>query len=174
MRQKPSIEAALEAKAAAIREIEAEKVRRKTAELVGAPSKKKSYSGMSDRLLLKLLDEVNAMLREGKWSEATAKHFVALYADLHFRVYGIEPADLDPKQRLAAVSMASSMMQNEFGGSAIEMAEFVRWAWSREKERETWRRENGRQGSRLTWRFQFGRSLLTDYRLERARKAARS
>lgn len=165
MRSKPSAEQAKQLR-------ERDLVAARTEDLLGKKPKKRS-AGISDRVFLKVLDEVGTMLADGKWEQATGRHFVALYADLHFRVYGVEAIDLDSKQRLAATSMARSMLAKEFAGSATKMSMFVRWAWSREKGREEWRRANSGKGSRLTWRFQFGRALLTEYRLEEARKATK-
>ncbi len=146
-------------------------VRDEVSAFVGkAPKKRVSGAGLSDKRFLKLLDEVEAFLAAGSWKGAEGKHFVALYADLHFRVYGIAPADLAPKERLYASGMAKSLLAKEFGGDRDEMSRFVAWTWTREKERERWRRENGRDGQRIDWRLQFGTRLLVDFRLAEARR----
>lgn len=128
--------------------------------------------GISDEAFLAMLDEVNVMLKEGKWQEAEPKHFVALYADLHFRVYGVEACELGPKERVFAAKLAGDMLRDDFAGDRSEFAKFVSWAWTREKSREEWRRTNHKEGGRVSWRLQFSRSLLTDFRIDEARKKA--
>ena len=137
--------------------------------------KKRELKGIGDAAFSKLLEETAGMLERGEWSEAKGKHFVALFAELHFRVYGVACDELGPKERVFATKLANDMLANEFEGKPEEMARFVAWLWSREKGREEWRRENRRSGSRITWRTQFGvRAVLTDYRIDQARRAAGS
>lgn len=136
-------------------------------------AKKRSAPKIRDDAFLALLDEVGEFLAKGEWEKAEPKHFVALYADLHFRCYGIEPGDMGPKERAFASKLAGDMLEKDFAGNRLEMSRFVAWVWTREKGREEWRRENGRAGGRVTWRSQFGRAVLTEYRLEEARKKAR-
>lgn len=139
------------------------------------PAKAKKPSrppGISDAKLVKLFAELTSMMEDKRLDKADGAHFVALYADLHCRVYGIPPLDLDSKTRAIAASSARRMLQRDFDGDGRKMADFVSWVWTREKERETWRRENGKSGSRIEWRWMFGPKMLTDYRLEMARKKA--
>lgn len=110
------------------------------------------------------------MIRSGHWEDAIPRHFVAAYAILHEMVYGVAPAELTPVSRLRAARTASLCLQREFGDDAAEMADFLRWTWTREREREKWRRANGREGGRIGVYLQFG-ALVTDYRLAIARKA---
>ncbi len=148
-----------------------------TIEARAAAARKKARGvGMSDSAFLARLDELGSMLKgvDGQTiASARGIHFVALYADLHYRVYGIVPADLARKERVYAASMAERALEKDFGGDRSKMADFISWAWSRESGREAWRRENKKSGGRITWRSQFDRKLLTEYRLEEARKAAR-
>lgn len=139
--------------------------------VVTAP-KKKTVRGVGDARFLEALDAVACMLREGRWVEASGLHFVALYADLYFRVYGIQALDLGAKERVFASKLAEDMLHKDFKGDRQAFARYVSWTWSRERSREEWRRENGKTGGRISWRVQFGRNLLADYRVEEARKAA--
>jgi hypothetical protein len=118
----------------------------------------------------KALDDGHAMLLSGEWDEARPIHFVAAYALLHKKVYAVECSELTPQARLYASGAAARMLRDEFGDERAEMAEFLRWTWKREKEREAWRRAKNRAGGRIGWRLQFGGSLLTDYRLDLARR----
>jgi hypothetical protein len=133
---------------------------------------KKKSSGMTEKAFLAALDEVEQMLAKGEWGQAEGKHFVALYAELHFKVYGVADEGLGPKERLYAATLARGMLEKDFKGDRREMALFVSWVWSREKGREKWRREQQVSRGRLTWRAVFGRAVLTDYRVEVARKKA--
>lgn len=128
---------------------------------------------VSDRTMRKAADEAEFCMRTGEWAAARPLHFVALYAHLHERVYGAAPLELGPTERLHAAGMAAQMLKKHFGHQAAEMAEFMRWVWTREQGREKWRRDNDRPGGRIGWRFQFNGSLLTDYRVDQARTAGR-
>lgn len=135
--------------------------------------KTRSVRGVSDAAFLERLDELKDMLARARFDEASGIHFVALYADLHFRVYKVEAGDLAQKERVYATKLAEGMLARDFGGDRAKMAEFVSWTWSRENGREAWRRETKNAGGRITWRAQFGKSsLLTDYRIDQARKKA--
>jgi hypothetical protein len=125
--------------------------------------------GMSSESMARASREMSRMVASGDWTGAVGKHFVALLAFLHLRIYGIECADLGPTERMHASGAATRMLEREFGGDANAMAEFVRWCWQREQRTEKWRRENRRSGRRLSWRLQFGGQLLTDFRIDRAR-----
>ncbi len=137
------------------------------------PKTKKRTTGIGDSKFVKVLDEATEMLAKGDWAAAKSLHFVALYADLHFRVYGVEAGDMGSKERVYAAKMAKDMLAKDFGGSPDAMARFVAWTWSRERGIETWAREKGVGRGRVTWRDQFGRKLLTMFRLDEARKARR-
>jgi hypothetical protein len=121
-------------------------------------------------------EEMLAMVKARDWKGATGNHFVELYAWCHEKVYGVEPGEIRGTSkaattaRKAAISMASRMLNSEFEG-AVGMANYLHWAFKREVEREKWRVENGREGGRITWRLVFAAgSLLTDYRIARARQ----
>lgn len=152
--------AALEAQAGAVR-------------AASLPKRKSSARTVADGRFLQALDDVSKMLREGRWEEAEGLHFAALYADLHFRVYGAAATDLGPKERTYAARLADNMLEKDFAGNRRAFAMFVSWSWSREKGREEWRRTQNKSGGRISWRDQFGRRLLAEFRVEEARKAAK-
>jgi hypothetical protein len=145
-------------------------VARDLARWVG-PKPKKRQATVSDNAFVKDLELAEKMLEAGEWSKATGRLFVALYADLHFRVYGVAPVDLGPRERVFAARAATVMLERTFADAA-EMARFVAWTWSRERERENWRRENGKDGGRIDWRLQFGNKLVPEFRISEARKKA--
>lgn len=115
--------------------------------------------------------QMEAMAQSGDWGDASGTHLVALYAWLHAQVYGVENAELDGKQWGLAALAAGRMVSNHFAGDWGAAVVFMRWAWKREQGRETWRRENGKPGGRIGWRLQFGGSLVTDYRVDAARRS---
>lgn len=116
------------------------------------------------------VSETRAMMQSGDWEGAGARHLVALYAILHERVYGVEAVELGPQERYTATLRAGLFLKHEFGGDVAEAVQFFRWTWAREKSREDWRRENRRSGGRIGIRLMFAGQILTDYRLDRARK----
>lgn len=133
------------------------------------PSKRRTVS------LEKAREEAAAMMREGDWTGAKARHLVGLYANMHEHVYGVEPEELRTKKTMAAaLSSAKRMIEKEFKGEIARAVSFIRWTWKRERDREKRRRVDGVNGRRIDWRLQFAlRHLLTDYRVEalRAKKA---
>lgn len=131
--------------------------------------KPKRKPSMSDRVLSKLIEEAKEFARTGEWANAAPRHFFALFEWLHREVYGIE-SFTTPTDRLGAVSAVASMLTKRFDDDPTEMARFVRWTWKREKSREDWRRENERDGGRITWRIQFSGSLYGEWRLACMRK----
>ena len=135
------------------------------------PPKKKAKRSVSAAVFEKSRHEAEDMIAADDWEGAQARHFVAAYAILHSRVYGVEPAELGPAARVRAAGMALRMLKSEFNDDPVPMAKFFRWAWESEAKQEKWRRKNGRGG---TWRigvgYMFSGKLLTDYRLDNARK----
>ena len=122
----------------------------------------------------KAKEDAGHRLGTGEWQEVKATTWVATYALLHEKVYGVAPVELRGKSVVWAAAMASKLLREEFDGDAGAMGEFIRWTWKRERGREEWRRaKNNGAGGRIGWKLQFGGALLTDYRLELARKADR-
>lgn len=118
------------------------------------------------------VERAKAAMKTGDWSGANGTTLVALVCVLHFNIYGVE-LEMSPRERFIAARTAGLMLKREFGDDLQKMILFLRWTWRREREREEWRRKNGRDGGSIGWRLQFGPHLLTDYRLAAARKQSR-
>lgn len=99
-------------------------------------------------------------------------HLVALWARCHAQVYGAAPAELTRDAWLPAKSAAEKLVREEFDGDVAAAVEFLRWTWTREKQREDRARRVGEDRvSRIGWRLMFAqRYLLTDYRVDLARR----
>lgn len=139
---------------------------------VGKKAPKKSSRIVTDEAFAKIVDEANELLAKKEIAKAEGKHFVAIYAECHYRTYGVPPLDLDSKSRLAAFSMANAMLRKQFSKDREAMARFLAWSWAREKKQAEWCRTKKFDRKRLDWRRQFGTYLLTDFRVaEEARKS---
>lgn len=116
---------------------------------------------------------VARFMHGGQVGPVDVRLLVGLYAHLHEEVYGVAPDDL-ARDWAPAVAAARRMVEGQFEGQAYRMVGFLRWTWSREKNRERRRVENGSDASRIGWRLQFqSLSLLTDYRVAVARRYGR-
>lgn len=129
------------------------------------PPKKRARS-ISEARFRAVLVEMGDLVKANDWKDATAVHFVALYAYLHDQIYGFAPGELTARERMAAAGAASRMLSASFDGDPDDMVDFMRWTWRREASRERWRRENHRPGGKLTWRFQFSGRALDEYRAD--------
>lgn len=134
------------------------------------PKRKKPPARVEDGKALEAMGVAKECAASGDWSEATPRVFVALYALLFERVYGLPTADLTPKSRVLAEAAAKRLLRVEFDEDPVRMAEYMKWSWGREKEREEWRRANQRDGRPLGWALMFGGALLNDYRLALSRR----
>lgn len=136
--------------------------------------KPKAPPSIKDRDWAEAMEQAGDFMRTGDWSEAVAKHFVALYDLMHTRVYGVVCVELGPRERFGVSMKAKTMLEKQFDGNAAAMAEFLRWTWQREEWREKRRREDCTGGSqRLGPWLQFNGAVLTDYRLEMSRRTSR-
>lgn len=137
-------------------------------------AKRRSRTTIGASVFNRALQEVDEMVKSGEWDNCTARHLVALYDMMHTKCYGIEPAELGPKERYRAVFMVSGLIKREFGDDILKMVAYMRWVWTREIGREKWRRENNSDSNfRIGFRMMFSpSSLLTDYRLAQQRKRA--
>ena len=106
------------------------------------------------------------------WVGLLVSELVGLFSWAHEAIYGV-PCDSELAQhRVAAVVAAGKLVADEFNGSTEQAAEYMRWVWAREEQREHWRRANTGYGKVLTWRQVFvDRALVTEMRLDLARKA---
>jgi hypothetical protein len=132
-------------------------------------SKPKGPSRIDNAAWRKVREQAAEMMASAQWGDAKPRHFAAVYEILHEWVYDVLPAELDPKGRSFCALMASQLLRREFDGNCVAMAAYLHWVWVREKERERWRRENGRDAGHISPRLCFGGALLTDYRISRAR-----
>lgn len=115
-------------------------------------------------------EEMQQMCTSGDWSSANSLHLVALYAWLHEGVYGVLPQELESSSAYVyAASEAKRMLARDFAGDFAQAVLFLQWTWKREEGREQWRRGNGRSGGRIGWKLQFGGSLVTDWKIDKAR-----
>jgi hypothetical protein len=115
--------------------------------------------------------EMDEMADSAVWTSARGVHLVALYSWLHVAVYGIEPVELDGREWALASVLAQRFCAANFGGDFAECVEFMRWVWKREAGREEYRRAQKQSGQRIGWRLQFGAALVTDWRVDRARRS---
>lgn len=134
------------------------------------PVVKKKLKATSATVFERTRHEVERMMKSGEWNEALPRHFVALYAIRHEQVYGIAPGELTPAMRTKAAGMATRMLTQQFNSDPIEMADYFWWVWAREASNEKWRRANGRSGGRIGVGYMFTNKLVTDWRLDKARK----
>lgn len=109
-------------------------------------------------------------MASGDWSEATATTFVAVYETQHEEVYGVPPS-MTGRERKLAVFAAARLLSREFRDDLGEMANFLRWTWLREREREAYRRTNKIEGQVIGWRLQFSPKLFVDYSIQKARRS---
>lgn len=109
----------------------------------------------------------------GDWSDAKPAAFVGLHCICHQMIYGITPLELDQQALFRAAARLAAKAQHElFNDDPHELAEFVRWSWSREKGKNTWAQQKQVERNRLNWRWQFSRSLVTDYRIAISQRRA--
>lgn len=86
---------------------------------------------------LRQLEAIMAICRQRESYEpmreqAAAKHFVALYAHLFQKVYGVESPTMSPHERVGAAAVASNRLKADFKGDAAEMARYFAFVWDRE------------------------------------------
>lgn len=145
-------------------------------ETICKPKRKpQTRRGSRPETFVRLGEEAFEFATSKVWHRFTPRHLVAFWAKLHGRVYGVDPcAELAGKAGLAATGMARAFVENQFGGDMAEAVEFLRWTWKRERSREDYRRANGGKGGRIGWRLQFSATLVTDYRIDLARRVERA
>lgn len=126
------------------------------------PKKKPAY------LTERTREETRKMMETGVFTDATASHFLALHDELHSKIYGVPDPDLVGGSVRGARSQAQSIVE---ALGVARTVDFVRWAWLDEQRRETWRRENHRDGARMSAARLFSRAKLTEYRISLSRRA---
>lgn len=142
------------------------------AAFVGSPSKRKSSRPSAGSRRKQYIEEVRERMKRKNWEGMTAGKLVALYWLCHERVYGVTPVEIDKASTwTSAMKQAGSMVQKHFDGDVDRAITFMRWCWTRELEREKWRRDNGKEGRRLSWQNQFiHHHLITDWRAAAMRR----
>ena len=136
-----------------------------------AKVKKKPTRTIGAAQFVRAEHDVEEMIRSGDWSRTQPRHLVALYAIMHERIYGVEPAELGPRDCYNAAIRAAALVKREFAGDCVAAVEYMRWAWDREEGRVIWREKNGREPSRISVWLMFSGQMLSDMRVEQ--KAAR-
>lgn len=116
------------------------------------------------------MDRAQAHARKADWDGADESTMIGLFGWLHVEVYGVDPIP-ELRHSWHFARQAVVKIRREEFDQLSDIVEFVRWTWKREREREKWRRENGRSGGRISWRTQFSyRDLLVEFRLDQNRK----
>jgi hypothetical protein len=132
----------------------------------GSPANRKPKP-LARRDFVQLLHVTNDMKERQAWAEFKPRNLVALYCLLHGHVYGVTPEEV--RDHFAqATRTAKAMLEHEFDGDAGRMIEFMRWVWSREMNKLKTRDVSS--DFRIGWRLQFARTMMSDYRVARARK----
>lgn len=160
-----------------MKKTEPKKATSATLAFVGAKKKRREENAGKKRAVpagKKTVDkakaEAQAFITLGDWTNAHAHHFVGLFAVLFEHVYGVA-LDIKGNDWRGACSSARGMLKREFDNDRGRMLSYVRWVWSREAERESWRRENGKTGNVIGWRLMFSSTkLLTEFKVHLARK----
>jgi hypothetical protein len=144
-----------------------------------APEKprKKRVRSASDikKMIERNTDEATAFKDRNDWTQAEAKHFVAVYYKMHAFVYDALPEELHAEnQWLGAVSATKKLIADSFSvqGKPCNDAviDFIRWVWDRERRRYKQAKEQGRDHTRITWRMMFAsRYYVSDYKTEKRR-----
>lgn len=109
---------------------------------------------------MQLLEQTKALKDRQAWDEMEPKHFVALYYGLHQSVYGVEPDEVR-HDYVRAVQTARRLLEQRFGGDKCKLVAFMKWAWTRERRRAAGRDET--DSFRISWQYQFGPRLSSDY-----------
>ncbi len=133
------------------------------------PTPRKRSPGV---LRKKHIVEVRERMKRKDWDGMTSGKLVALYWLCHEKVYGVVPVEIDKTTAWETVmKVAGGMVKRHFDDDMERAITFMRWVWTREQEREKWRRDNGRDGQRINWRNQFSQDfLITDWRAAAMRK----
>lgn len=131
------------------------------------PKKPKQVSGAFVR---EAMNRAQEHARKRSWEGADETTILGLFAWLHEQVYGVDPTPELRGSWLFARNAVAKIRREEFE-SLDAMVDYVRWTWKRERERERWRRDNGRPGGRISWRTQFAyRDLIVEFRLDQNRR----
>lgn len=166
----------------------------------GKPRTTKKPKTIAAGVFNRARSETQAMIDSGEWSECTPRHLVALYDLMHMQIYGVEALMSSTERHEAVLRMGSFVRRafgtaidccdrrqtsheapktltcKTCGADVPTRAntdpaiDYFRWLWTREMGREKWRRENDRDGERLTIHACISSMRLTDYKLHLTRR----
>lgn len=137
------------------------------AAFVGAGKKRRKPQVRKD----KAREELQSMIQGGSYEGAKPMHLVALYEWAHERVYAVKPEEFrETVTWKLAVFAAARLLKDQFEGDVEECVSFMRWVWRREAAREQRRKARQEETRRISWRFFFSNSMVTDYRVDQVRK----
>lgn len=138
--------------------------------LMTPPTARGSRNSGAMSELERVMTDARARAKSGDWDGARAPTFVGLYAVCHEMVYQVPPGELDVTMEFRGAARAALGLLNDvFQGDGAQFAHFVKWSWTREKNRATWAASKNFDRKRMGWRMQFSASLVTDYRIEAKR-----
>ena len=129
-----------------------------------SPAEEMEHLARTSKKAKYLTEDIRAkameMMRTGDFERADALHFLAVHDYLHEQIYGVpDPDVMGPALRISRTQVQG--MLTALGSK--KLTDFVRWAWNEERRRETWRRENHRDGARMSAQRLFSRSKLTEF-----------
>lgn len=155
-----------------IGDVDAYQRRKKQRSKATPSSQRKSQIEAIDRRIELQKQAATDREREACWDGVTAGQLIALYWVCHVKLYGVEPAELsDATTWSNAMKCAGNLVKLQFEGDVQRAVHYMRWLWTREREREEWRRSNRVEGKRLTWQACFVyKNNITDWRAAKVRR----
>jgi hypothetical protein len=139
--------------------------------LVGSLPRSRLKRSASKESVLRAEEEALEMMRSKDYSGARPMHLVALWAWAHAQTYGVAPA-MTSKDWSRARILASTVVEQDFEGSAEQAVAFVRWSWGEESRQRDYRVERGLTITPLGWALQFSRRHVVKWRANRGAKKA--
>lgn len=107
-----------------------------------------------------------ARARSGHWADAKPPALVGLYTYCHTRIYGVEPIELRQSMQFRQACKMVTALFAEVGDDRNQIADMVKWTWDREKRGlAAARAKREERDFRVSWRYQFGIKMLTNYRV---------
>lgn len=143
------------------------------ANFIGDVNKTRSKSSPGTRRK-DYIAEVESRIARQDWNNVNVGLLVAIYWVCHVKIYGTPPAELDSASAWTnAMKCAGLLVQQQFDGDVQKAVNFLRWVWTREREREEWRKKNDVPTKRISWQQQFiYKTLVTDWRAAKFRAGA--
>lgn len=137
------------------------------------PYKRKAGINITDRSWKKARHEMLEKAQSGDWANTKPLHLLVLHCELFNKIYKFEALDTYGKMRTHAVFAVANLLKTAFNGDVEKIVAYVKWVWTREEEREEYRKANGKGGQTLGWKLVFSHHLLNDFANDLRRKAAR-